>query len=138
MGLAAFSPDGNWVAFAVLDQGPEEVFVTRFPGPGRRWVASTAGGSEPKWSRDGTELFFRQQDEMMAVPFDPEGDTPVGVPQSLFRLRSPIGAWMVPNYDVTDDGRFVMLVGDQDVPPSQLVIVVNWFEELKQRAPTGR
>ena len=137
-GLAAFSPDGNWIAFASEEQGREQVYVTEFPGPGRRWVASIDGGDEPKWSRDGSELFYRRGNDMMAVPFDAAADPPVGRPEQLFSLSTPVGPWNIPNYDVAPDGRFVMPVADQDVEPPQLVIVLNWFEELRERAPVRR
>ena len=65
-------------------------------------------------------------------------DPPFGTPERLFSLPAPVGPWTVPNYDITADGRFVMLLGDQDVEPPELVVVVNWFEQLRELAPTGR
>ena len=137
-GLAAFSPDGNWVAFMSQEEGREQVYVTPYPGPGRRQVVSTEGGDEPRWSRDGSELFYRRGTEMMAVSFDPAANPPLGRPQQLFSVSSPLDPWNVPNYDVTRDGRFLMLIADQNAEPPQLVVVLNWFEELRRLAPALR
>ena len=53
-----FSPDGRWLAFASDDSGRSEIYVTPFPGPGRRWRVSTEGGFFANWSSTGREIFF--------------------------------------------------------------------------------
>jgi hypothetical protein len=136
--MAAFSPDGEWIAYAAEEQGRQEVYATTYPEPGRRWLASLDGGREPVWSKDGTELFYRRGADMISVKFKPDADPPFSTPERLFSLPSPNGTWTVPNYDVTSDGRFVMLLGNEEIEPAELVVVVNWFEELKERVPTGQ
>jgi Tol biopolymer transport system component len=137
-GLAAFSPDGKWMAFMSQEEGREQVYVTPYPGPGRRQVVSTDGGDEPMWSHDGSELFYRNGSEMMAVSFDPAASPPLGQPRLLFSVSSPFHAWNVPNYDVTPDGRFVMLLVNQNAEPPQRVVVLNWLEELRRLASASR
>ena len=53
-----FSPDARWVTYSSNESGKWEVFVAPFPGPGGKWQVSTAGGFEPRWRRDGKELFY--------------------------------------------------------------------------------
>jgi Tol biopolymer transport system component len=138
-GMVSLSPDGNWMAFASEEQGREQVYVMPFPGPGRRWVASTDGGNEPVWSRDGTELFYRRGTDVMSVAFDSGADPPFSRPELLFTLTSPVGPWTVPNYDVTADGRFVMLVPDmaETVVP-EIVVVTDWLAAMGGRGEGGR
>ena len=57
-GFGTVSPDGRWMAFVSDESGNSEVYVTTFPEPARRWQVSTDGGTFPRWSRDGSELFF--------------------------------------------------------------------------------
>jgi hypothetical protein len=53
-------------------------------------------------------------------------------------VSSPLDPWNVPNYDVMPDGRFLMLIADQNAEPPQLVVALNWFEELRRLAPASR
>ena len=130
-----FSPDGRWLAYVSNESGQEEIYVTPYPGPGPRTTISTAGGTEPVWSQAGSELFYRESDQLMVVAVDLGETFRGGTPQSLFAdpyLRDPNNN-AAPNYDVAPDGQgFVMVRGDvagQDV----VILVENWFEELRQR-----
>src|SRR4029434_1855073 len=63
-----FSPDGRFLAYVSNESGRNEVYVQSYPGPGRTWQISTAGGTDPHWRRDGKELFYRGLDQkLMAV-----------------------------------------------------------------------
>jgi len=138
-GMVSPSPDGNWLAFSYAEQGRTQVYVAPYPGPGRRWMASNDGGTEPVWSRDGSELFYRRGTVMMAVSFDATADPPFSRPQQLFTLPSPVGPWTVPNYDVTPDGRFVMVLPDpEQVEVSKIVVVTDWLEQVRVQGLLGR
>jgi serine/threonine-protein kinase len=134
---AAFSPDGRWLAYVSDESGQDEVYVQPYPGPGPQFTVSTAGGREPVWSPDGSELFYRTQDQLMVVAVEP-GDTFRGdTPRPLFAdpyVRDPsvVGA---PNYDIMPDGqRFVMVSANTEGDEGLAVILVtNWFEEIRQR-----
>ena len=63
---AMFSPDGRWVAYTSDESGHDEVYVRPFPGPGSRTAVSVGGGSDPRWRRDGRELFYRNGDTLMS------------------------------------------------------------------------
>jgi serine/threonine-protein kinase len=135
---AAFSPDGRWMAFVSDKSGLDEIYVRPFPGPGLEFTISTGGGTEPVWSRDGLELFYRSEDQLMVVTVD-LGDTfRAETPQPLFAdiyERDASGAGGVPNYDISPAGRFVMVRPVASAVQNQVVVVLNWAEELRERVP---
>jgi hypothetical protein len=131
------SPDGRFIAYVSDETGQAEVYVQPFPGPGAKKLISNQGGREPKWSTDGNELFFRQENQMMVVAVSTEPAFTAGKPRQLFEgsyARLIAGGH---SYDVTPDGqRFLMIQREDDRSPPQLCVVVNWFEELKRLVPT--
>jgi serine/threonine protein kinase/Tol biopolymer transport system component len=135
-----FSPDGRWLAYVSDESGRWEVYVQPYPGPGGKWQISTEGGTEPLWNPRGRELFYRSGDKMMAVDITTQLGFAAGKPRMLFEeqyLLSPLTAL---NYDVSSDGeRFLMLKPSEQAQaaPTQINVVLNWFEELKQKVPTG-
>ena len=136
----AISPDGQWLALVSNESGKRQIHVRPFPSGEGNWMVSTDGGTQPMWSRDGRELFYRNGDRMMAVPITRGGHTfTAGGPVSLFegRYESP---GLRSNYDVTSDGRtFVMVKANEpDASNRQLNIVVNWAEELAPRLPVAQ
>ena len=140
-GGAVFSPDGRWLAYVSNESGRYEIYVQPFPGPGGKWQISTEGGREPVWARNGRELFYRNSNQMMAVEITTEPTFSAGSPRLLFEGAFMSGTVFLPYYDVTPDGqRFVMLkpVESETSAPTQINVVLNWFEELKQRVPTGQ
>jgi serine/threonine-protein kinase len=133
------SPDDRWLAYVSNESGREEIYVRPFPGPGGRMQVSTEGGTEPMWSPDGRELFYRNGEKMMAVAISSEPELAPGKPTLLFEGRYETGlVWGTPssNYDVAPDGRFVMIRTAERPGLAQLNIVLNWFEELKRLVPT--
>jgi len=135
------SPNGRWVVYQSDESGRNEIYVRPFPNVNDgRWQVSNRGGTHPHWSPDGKELFYiepGQADRMMAV------DVAITGSAFSFENRNSILDWPYAkgfgrDYDVSLDGqRFLTLkpLADEDVTP-QIVIVQNWFEELKQLVPT--
>ncbi|MGE0866597.1 MAG: LpqB family beta-propeller domain-containing protein [Vicinamibacterales bacterium] len=125
----AFSPDGRHVAYASDESGQFEIYVDSFPEPGARTRVTTAGGTEPRWRRDGAELYFRRGGEVHAVRLargkTVAGVTPPPVVQSVERLfdaGAPIRA-----FDVTPDGaRFLLNLPAASAAPRSATMVVNW------------
>jgi Tol biopolymer transport system component len=135
-----FSPDGRWLAYMSDESGRYEIYVQPYPGPGGKWQISTGGGTEPVWNRNGRELFYRIGDKMMAVEITTQPGFAAGTPRVLFEGRYEPAPFPVANYDVSPDGqRFLMLkpVEQTGAAPTQINVVLNWFEELKRRVPTG-
>ena len=127
---AQFSPDGRWIAFCLAESGRSEVFVAAFPNPGERVRVSTAGGSRPRWRRDGREIFYVSRDnELIATPVRLASEVQVGAPQRLFRI-DPAG-WR--DYDVTGDGeRFLALETVPVQDADAITVTVNWTSALKR------
>jgi Tol biopolymer transport system component len=139
----AFSPDGRWLAYQSDSSGAFDVYVRPFPDvtTGQRLV-STGGGTEPVWSRDGQELFYRSpKGGVMRVPVSSGASWKAGTPTQLFEAPSYVfEARGQRSYDVSPDGkRFLMLKNTEtSVPratPPRIVVVQNWFEELKAKVP---
>jgi serine/threonine protein kinase/Tol biopolymer transport system component len=134
-----FSPDGRWLAYTSNESGRYEVYVQPYPGPGGKWQISTEGGMEPVWNPNGRELFYRSGDKMMAVEITTQPGFVAGKPRMLFEGQYDSNIPRA-NYDVSPDGqRFLMIkTNKQESAPTQINVVLNWFEELKQKVPTGK
>jgi Tol biopolymer transport system component len=136
-----FSPDGRWLAYVSDESGRYEIYVQPYPGPGGKWQISTEGGTEPVWNPNGRELFYRSSDKMMAVDIATQSGFAAGTPRILFEGRYEPAPFPVANYDVSRDGqRFLVLKLSEEAQsaPTQINVVLNWFEELKQKVPTGK
>ncbi|MFN2386659.1 MAG: protein kinase [Thermoanaerobaculia bacterium] len=135
-----FSPDNQWVAYTSDESGRKEVYAASFPDPTRRVRVSSDGGSQPRWSRDGKELFYVLSGRLMASAVGRQGEEltfgesrPL-FPFPLFALVDP-GFDLVTRYDVSPDGRFLALLTALDEKPSPLVLVQNWQETLRKPGP---
>jgi Tol biopolymer transport system component len=136
-----FSPDGRWLAYISNESGRNEIYVQPYPGPGGKWQISTDGGTEPVWNRNGRELFYRSGDKMMAVDITTQPGFAAGKPRMLFEGRYEPAPITSPNYDVSPDGQRFLMHKPRDsaeAAPTQINVVLNWFEELKQKVPTGK
>jgi eukaryotic-like serine/threonine-protein kinase len=134
-GDAQFSPDGKWMAYASNESGQPQVYVQAIPASGAKWQISPAGGVQPRWRRDGKELFYISTDQkLMAVPVKSGPLFEAGTPAPLFDfdpLTSPLMGRFA--YQPTADGqRFLVLqlVGGSASPP--INVVVNWQAGLKK------
>ncbi len=129
----SLSPDGRWLAYgsgAVV--GSREIVVQSFPDAQQRVVVSGAGGSEPRWSGNGRELFYTLGGQMMAVSVPPGPVFTPGPPRALFSVVGYVSARNRAQYDVSPDGqRFLMIRGSS---ASRVVYVENWFAELLAKA----
>jgi serine/threonine-protein kinase len=144
---AEISPDGRWLAYQSDESGQPEVHVRPFPDVNAgHWQVSPAGGAKPVWARNGRELFYFSGQALMAVPVQTTPTFSAGIPAKLFDGPYSTGL-LGRTYDVSRDGRrFVMIknpprlaaatgTGDQPATTTNMVVVVNWQEELKQRVP---
>jgi serine/threonine-protein kinase len=138
-GTPQFSPDGRWVAYLSDESGREEIYVHPYPGPGRKWQISTDGGTEPVWNPNGRELFYRNGKKMMAVNIATQPVFAPSRPTVLFTGDYVPGTTPNPNYDVSRDGRRFLMVkpsARENATSMQIIVVLNWHEELKRLVPT--
>ena len=132
---ASFSPDGKWLAYHSDESGRDQVYVQPFPGPGAKKQVSSDGGSWPHWDGSGATLFYRSGNRVFAVDFENGTDLELSPPRVLFTGRYGYGIGHS-NYHLSSEGRFLMVEVDQPPPLTRLVLVTNWFEELKRLVPT--
>ena len=131
---AVVSPNGRWIAYRSDHSGQHEILVEPFPSGGQPERVSASGGTEPVWSKDSRELYYRTDDELMAVPVSTGPELQPGRPIPLFTDHFSRGAPAGPGYDVAPDGRFLM-VDPTEGDSTNLMVVLDWFEELKRLVP---
>jgi serine/threonine protein kinase len=135
---ARFSPDARFVAYASTESGRVEVYVRSFPNPSSKWQISTAGGSSPRWRKDGQELFYVAADQKLtAVPIrTAAGGLDIGQPVPLFENRVELGRYgglLRQQYDVTEDGQqFIVNTVIEQSGESPITVVVNWTASMKK------
>jgi eukaryotic-like serine/threonine-protein kinase len=134
--MPMISPDGRWLAYQSNASGAFEIYLGSLTGGRRRIAVSTGGGSSPRWSPDGRELYYRSVDpaqggDMMVVAVDLSGPEPkIGRPRVLF--PSPYQG----DGAIAPDGRFLLLKRTPQASPSRVIhLVFNWFEELQAKVP---
>ena len=136
-----FSPDGRWIAWDSNRSGQGEIYVSPFPPTGVTYQITTEGGNWPIWSPDGNELFYQLAGRIRSVDISTEPSLAFGNDRVLGIEGASLAAPARRDYDMAPDGeRFLMIFpADQDEftepPRPQINIVLNWFEELKQRVP---
>jgi len=132
---AQFSPDGKFVAYASNETGVWEVYVSPFPSGDGKWQISR-GGSEPRWRKDGKELFYLSPDgKIMAVPVKTGNTFEAGVPNTLFQthMRQAISAQDLFSYAVTNDGqKFLVNTKVETSNAAPLSVVLNWTSDLEK------
>jgi eukaryotic-like serine/threonine-protein kinase len=139
-GWPEISPNGRWLAYASDESGSKqlEVWVRPFPGPGGKWQVSKGPGVSPIWSKDGRHLFYHLNDQVWGVDVKTEGDFSAGKPQLLFKNVLFGESHPFRNWDLWPDGQgFLTVKQDESKPPfvTELILIQNWFEELKRRVP---
>jgi len=129
------SPDGRWLAYVSDESGQQEIYIRAFPAQGGKWQVSTDGGFSPRWSPDGTELFYRWQSELYALAVDGRAGSFRASGREVVFDDLPIGSGGI-DYDLIDSDRFLIVetAGDDDAPPG-VTVVVNWLDDLKRRVP---
>jgi serine/threonine-protein kinase len=134
---AALSPDGRWIAYSSDRSGRGEVYVAAFPSMTSPVLVSTEGGSNPAWSRDGRQLYYNGGSFAARIAVV---DVASGSTLNLSRPR-PFGQYSVadPSFDVLPDGRLLLISGaGNDGSTPELRLIVNWFDELRQKLAAGR
>ena len=140
-GGGEFSPDGRWIAYSSDESGRSEVYVRRFPAGSGKWQISDGGGSQPKWSGSGRELFYRNDEGLMVVPVDGSGssfqaDRPRSLLAGDFRGGTQglsVQGFTFADYDATRDGRrFVLFPREEEGQRGLVTLVTRWFDDLEK------
>ena len=142
---ASFSPNGNWIAYSSFEGGGSGIYVEPFPRvPGVQYEIINGGEIFPTWSRDGRELFFSVTQVSGRPPGIYRVDIRTDPSPAVTSEEAVVDNYLFlprnPNYDVMPDGERVLVVlpeqQDSAAPARpQINVVLNWFEELKERVP---
>jgi serine/threonine-protein kinase len=133
----AISPDGRWLAYTSNESGQYEIYVVPFPNiAAAKWAVSTRGGTEPLWSHSGKELFYRDGAEnLVGVEVQSTPTFSLGRSTALFHAAAYYSSAFAAEYAVgPDDRRFLMIRQATGSAPDELIVVENWFEELKGKS----
>ena len=145
------------MAYVSTESRGRQVYVVSFPGKENKLQISTDGGMSPVWRRDGRELFYvvstesggdlagrlpttAMTERVVSVPVSLQPVFHVGSPSTLFHGRYLVN-WPARSYDVSADGKRFLMVTRQEQPQprtAHMSLILNWFEELKQRVPSSR
>ena len=132
------SPDGRAVAYVSDETGRDEVYVRPFGREGAAAPVSTDGGTAPRWSPDGREVFYRRGDAFLAASVTSAGGTlTASDSQKLFEVRAAPGRTTIQaGYSMSPDGRrFLVHLLDPRAVPTRINVVLNWFDELEAKVP---
>jgi len=128
-----FSPDGHWLAYTSNESGQAEIYVIPFPpAPGAKWLVSRGGGVQPRWRRDGKELFYISPDsKMMSVEVNTRPVFQSGTPRSLFQTKIvDTGIRTGPlSWDLAPNGDRFLIIEPNASDTSALTVILNWRSE---------
>ena len=131
------SPDGKWMAYVSGESGEPEIYVRPFPDGEGKWQISNDGGVAARWSPDGRELFYRNENALYSVHVETASGFAAGREQLVFDGLA--GASLDGDYDVVDANRFVVVEPVSSEKTARSVsVIVNWFDELRRRVPGGK
>jgi eukaryotic-like serine/threonine-protein kinase len=124
----AFSPDGRWIAYVSNESGRNEIWVRAVEASSQAAMVTREGGSEPVWSRDGRELFYRSADRLMSVAITPGTPPRAGRSRVVFEGPFEAGTADRANYDVGTGARSFILLGGSGQPtaPGEFHVLLNW------------
>jgi len=136
---ASLSPDGRWLAYVSQQSARRDVYVLPFPSAASHHIVSRDGGTEPRWSHSGRELFYKSGSQLMVVDVTPGPTFVAGTPRPLFSISDYRAARNRQQYDVApDDKRFLMIRDPTEGGGGSVVYVENWFAELKGKVEGKR
>jgi hypothetical protein len=129
-----FSPDGRFVAYASNESGKFEIYVQPFPeATSGKWPISSGGGVEPRWSKDGSELFYFSGRKLMSVAVKTTPTFSAGTSRELF--EAPVQSGYTNDghrWHVAPDGTFLMETFPPELSTNPITVIVNWPELLKK------
>jgi Tol biopolymer transport system component len=138
----AFSPDGRWMAYDSNESGVYQVYVRAFPDKGGKWQISNSGGLNPVFSRNGHDLFFRNDaNQIMVVGYTIKGDSYVADKPRVWSENRLADLGVIPNYDLAPDGKRIVALMPAGTPEvqraqSHVIFLENFFDEVRRRTAT--
>ena len=135
----SLSPDGRWIAYTSNESGSYQIYVQQFPPAGGKWQITADGGTEVHWSRDGRELFYREGSRLMVAAIQTRPAFQAGKTQLLFDEYRTLFTTVGVTFDVSLDGKRLLLTGlgtgDQ---VRRVDVVLHWAEEVRRHLGSDR
>ena len=131
--VAVFLPEARFVAYVSDESGRDEIYVRPFPSGGGKWQVSESGGTQPRWSRDGREIFYVESDTLIAVSVNTKPTFSVGSTERLFSDPGLAALFPQQTYDVAADGQRFVMVENLGDPQYTIHVMQNWYEEFRDR-----
>jgi serine/threonine-protein kinase len=132
------SPDGHWLAYLTDESGRSEVYVRPFPGSSAtKWQISTAGGTTPVWSKKGSELFYLSHEGIMVANYTTTREAFAHATPRLWASKKDSGDY----FDIAPDGKRLVVEQPETSEakgPVHATFLLNFFDELRRKAPTGK
>jgi Tol biopolymer transport system component len=127
-GFPALSPDGRFLAYSAHEGNAWQLYLTRFPDRQGRWQVSVDGGVWPRWSADGSRLFYANDEAIFEVDVSTDPDVRLGRPRMLFSRDGLAGSGRHVGFDVTADGEsfLVLAMEESEADAQSIVMVLNW------------
>jgi serine/threonine-protein kinase len=144
---ATFSADGHWLAYESSESGTYEIYVRAFSGTPAgetpKWQISNGGGDNPRWSRNGRELFYGVNDRVMAVTYTIHDGMFIATKPRVWSDRRVNTQFVLPTFDINmGTGRLAVLVpgetGNAQDQPHHVTLVLNFFDELRRIAQSAK
>ncbi len=130
--MAQFSPDDEWVVYSSNVTGQYEIYVRKLVETGEKWLISDDGGTEPRWSANGKEIYYRNGNRIMSVSIKTSDRVEFGSAEPVLDGPYPPSPWRITNFDVNRDGNKFLMLTPVSSGRKEIHIIVNWFEELKE------
>jgi serine/threonine-protein kinase len=135
----ALSPDGRWIAYTSNETQSYQIYVQPFPPGGGKWQITTDGGVDVHWSRDGRELFYREGSALMVVAIQTQPAFQAGKPKLLFEEHRTLFSTVGHTFDVSLDGKRLLLTGlgtgDQG---HRVNVILHWAEEVRRHFESNK
>ena len=135
---ARFSPDGKWIAYVSNESGRNEIYAVSYPGGTDKKAISTDGGVNPRWSRDGKQLYYQTGDRLMAVDVALQPVFRVGNPRMVTEGARISPAFTGRSYDVAPDGRILIIEQPESAERSRVRVVQNFTTTVTRRMPAAK
>ena len=134
------SPDGKWLAYTSNESSRNEIFVRPFPNTGDgRWQVSIGGGHEPVWAHNGKELFYKSEtDHVMVATLTTTPSFAVQDRRTLFSATDYDTDTQHARFNLSPDDQRLVMSRKSSAAQTELILVLNWFEELKARMGVKR
>jgi tricorn protease-like protein len=125
----AISPNARAVVYTSPESGEYQNYLQPFPPTGQRFQVSRVGGAEePRWSRDGSKIYYRSGQRIMVVDVQTIPEIKIGEPRVFYAGEFVnVGGR---SYDISPDGERALVITASEATATSIRVITNWFDEV--------